>query len=274
MTKSQIKQLKKLHRKLQELARISKFVPPKLEKRVRKWYIDKLKMFFDGQDLKYHLKKLDGYFEIKSHADDEDVGLIDDGLMIHIYWPASPREKSDFSQKEFVKLFEKEVLNPTKYQIVDQHTHGLGLEATLFVANPRARTKAIKKPQFLYHFAHSKHEKSILGKGLIPKDGPSDFSYKAYKSRIYLITSSPKSWDMDTLGMLSNSVVDGFIVFRIDTRKFNRFNIFEDAEAKGGEFVWTPTHIPAKAVKVIYRWKTELEFLSAVKDFLAWTKRQ
>ena len=192
--------------------------------------------------------------------------------MIDIYWPVSMQEKSGLSVKNFVEMFEQEVLNPTGYQIADSaHTRR---EATLYITNLKARTKAIKKPKFLYHFAHVKHEKSILKKGLLPKDGPSDFSHKMYKSRIYLITSFPGSWDLDILNTLSDSVEDNFVVFRIDTRKFNRFNIFEDFEARGGEFVWTPTHIPAKAMKVVYRWKTDLEFLPAIEDFLAWIKRQ
>ena len=270
MTKSQIKQLEKLHHRLQELARISKFVPPKLEKRIRKWFKKKFEIFLDGEDLQYHLKRLARYFEIKNYADKEDIEdlIIEDGLMIDIYWPVSMQEKSGLSVKKFVEMFEQEVLNPTGYQIVDyDHTR---LEATLYITNLKARTKAIKKPKFLYHFAHVKHEKAILKKGLLPKDGPSDFSHKMYKSRIYLIASSPKSWDVHTLNMLSDSMEDNFVVFRIDTRKFNRFNVFEDFEARGGEFVWTPTHIPARALKVIYRWKSELEFLSAIKDFEDW----
>ena len=45
-----------------------------------------------------------------------------------------------------------------------------------------------------------------------------------------------------------------FVVFRIDTRKFDKFNIFRDPEVgKRTGFVWTPTHIPAKALEVVYQ---------------------
>ena len=136
--KSQIKQLEKLRRQLQ-LARASKFVLPKLEKRIRKWFRKKFEIFLDGEDLRYHLKRLDRYFEIKSYTEKEDIKdlIIEDGLMVDIYWPVSIQEKSGLSVKEFVKMFEQEVLNPTGYQIVDQYVHTRRLEATLYITNPR-----------------------------------------------------------------------------------------------------------------------------------------
>ena len=258
-----IKKLSHINYKLQDLASKFMAVPPKLENRTRKWYKKKLEIFLDDQDSELYSKKLSSYFKIEGY----DENLID-GLTIRLYWPAYIREK--IPPKEFIKTYEREVLNPIGYQIVDQHIHSLGRKAVLNVTNLKARTKYVKKPRFLYHFTHSKQEGKILKKGLVPKDGPGDFSYKMYKSRIYLIAQDPKQWGYDILDIIPFDSIKDVIIFRIDTRKFNRFNIFQDSEYRDNSAVWTPTHIPANALKVVFRATENTKF----SEFFNWAKNQ
>ena len=57
-----------------------------------------------------------------------------------------------------------------------------------------------------------------------------------------------------------------YVVFRIDTNKFSKFNIFRDNMAGGPPAVYTLSHIPAKAISVYeYRSTNLIENLLEVK---------
>ena len=229
MTKSQIRQW------LQNsvLARQSKLVPPKLEKRIKKWYRDKLIQNYQGPDLKLYLEDLEeGYWQIKPwpvllkttqkswmHKVGDDYR---DGLVIWIILPYFLKSVLATNARKFVTLFEEEVLKPAGYQVVDhripEKVDPNNFEIILNITNPKARTKVVEKSKFLYHFAHPDNEKSISRKGLIPKDGPKDFRIRKYKSRIYLIVTPTKSWNgYRILSGLPRSLQDDFVIFRIDT---------------------------------------------------------
>ena len=51
----------------------------------------------------------------------------------------------------------------------------------------------------------------------------------------------------------------GFVIFQIDTKKFDRFNIYQDEEFgytdSKMKFVWTPTHIPPGALSIVDEFK-------------------
>ena len=280
VTKFQVKKLDQLTYRLQELvvAKQSKYIAPKLTRRIKKWYADKLRGFYQGKGLQEYLDGLDdgSYMKIRDYIMKPDAPDVVDGIELWIHLPWAMERELVPNDHAFVKRFEKEVLEPVKYQVVDYYRHKdtgrIGFEIILNITNLKVRTGIVEKPRFLYHFARFRNEKTILKKGLVPRDGPVDYVNKKYKSRIYLIAKPLVSWDLrDIFSGLPTHLYDEFILFRIDTRKFSRFNIFEDLELDGhdaGTFVWTPTHIPSKALKVVFRKSSSVNF----KDFRDWAK--
>ena len=277
---SQVKKLDQLSRKLQELvvARRLKFVPPKLERRITKWfekYLHKAS-FENPADLKFYLKALKNgyYFEITTSK-----ATLKPARIIDITLPDPLLEQLP-ANTTVVESFEKDVLTPTGYQVVDWEFYPFEevidppARILITVTARKFRHAPIDKPRFLYHITDVLFEKPILKRGLIPKDGPRDesilYRLKTYKSRVYLMAKSPKDWS-SVLELLNPRYLknEEFIIFRIDTNKFDRFNIFEDIEAEDKGFVWTPTHIPAKALKVVFRKTKDMK----MSDFTKWTKR-
>ena len=221
-----------------------------------------MQKYLDGIEDGSYLQISDSFVDQEGTADGVDVWI---RIPIELERTLSP------NNHKFVKTFEKEVLNPTGYQIVNyrnpRDTGRIGFEIILNLTNLKARTEMVKKPRFLYHITSPHNEKSILKKGLVPKDGPGDFGTR-YKSRVYLIAQDPKQWKSDILTGIPVPVTEhNFIIFRVDTRKFNRFNIFRDLESyrDDSNSVWTPTHIPTKALKLVYR-------ISDKQSFWEWTK--
>ena len=161
----------------------------------------------------------------------------------------------------FCKKLEKSALKETGWQTLDCSIYPEVI--TVLLTAPRARTQQLSpKPRYLYHVTSAKNERQILRRGLIPRAGPSDRPSLSYKSRIYFLVLDFSVDDFSDL-LDYNTVVGGIsrieevVIFELDTRKFNRFNLFLDKEMSISfpikAAVWTPTHIPPKALEVVYR---------------------
>ena len=228
---------------MESIVRKLKFVVPNLERRIQKWF-NGLKIMCE-----FHVEELP-----------KDRNVLK--LITHL-------PKTLACNEEFVGLFENEVLRPAGYQIIEYYVGARDRKfgADFILTSLKARTEYISKPEFLYHMTLPSSVPSILKRGLLPKDGPSMSSMKRYKSRVYLMTYSTKYLAFVFEDVLLNSdqysdrcinIVKNTALIRIDTSKFSRFNIFRDPETiekkKVGdiECVWTPTHIPAKALEVVY----------------------
>ena len=127
-----------------------------------------------------------------------------------------------------------------------------------------------KKPRYLYHGAPLSSKRSILTKGLSPRPASYDRAYRYSQPRVYFATRL----DLDELVHLIGSKVheEGMVVFRLDTTKFKKFNIFTDStfddEYDPSELhpddmptpraVYTLTKIPPQHLEHIYdlhRWE-------------------
>ena len=125
----------------------------------------------------------------------------------------------------------------------------------------------------MYHTTPVENEDRIRRKGLIPATRyTSRFRYIV--PRVYLFTRyDPELFDNmmfsihneNTMPEFYNFVKENndipdiefrnlrYVVFRIDTSKFSKFNIFQDDMAGGttrGFMVYTLSHIPTKAIQV------------------------
>ena len=101
-----------------------------------------------------------------------------------------------------------------------------------------------EKPRELYHITHLDNLDSILKKGLIPKRN-TGFLLRSNDPRIYLTTNYEDA--MHDLLLRSEPIA----ILKIDMTKFSKFNVYEDPRMNTPSY-WTPTHIPARALEVIY----------------------
>lgn len=123
--------------------------------------------------------------------------------------------------------------------------------------------KTVKKPKYLFHATLEKNTRKILKTGIKPykKTGSStlptgrenpDILFRYPQQRVYL-TKKP-SHAMRAL--LNDLGIDkNIVVFRIDTRKFSKFNLFLDRTED--DAYYTFTHIPANALSIVWKGKTK-----------------
>ena len=167
----------------------------------------------------------------------------------------------DTESSDIVNALESGLLQGTGWQYLE-HVHNFDtINITLHA--PRERTtQAIPKPRYLYHVTSEKNENRILRQGLVPHPGPRDRHRPEYKSRVYFLIVDLAADDFRDLADYVSvaggvSRANEVVVFELDTRRFNKFNIFLDEELTADypveAAVWTPTHIPAKALEVVYR---------------------
>ena len=293
-TKSQVRKLDQLSKLLYELAskKRSNYVAPKIERRINKWYLKKLKILVkiflayiknsnELNELKYYQDSINRFYQqtvefitIRQRESETQIAFYLPSVFSN-YDQESGYETeinilSLLDEAKFSQDFEK-LLRPVDYSIHNTTVNEFGKFIVYNLVNIKARTKAVKKPRYLYHITSLWDEKIIRRKGLLPMEGRGDESYTTYKNRIYLIIDPPNTWDLKRMKLTIPVIRENgeFVVFRVDTRKFNRFNIFE-LELDLKDYVWTPTHIPAKALKVVFRKTDTVNML----DFMEWTERQ
>ena len=110
-------------------------------------------------------------------------------------------------------------------------------------------SEEVPKPPYLYHGVPSSIEQEVLRTGLKPRKR--DYSARGYiyrEPRIYFLT---RYSDSDMKHMVND--LEGVTVFRLDTSKFKKFNIFKDKVEPGYPSVYTLTHIPPKFLEVVTR---------------------
>ena len=226
--------------------------PQSIERRTKEWYEDTMDDQHSDVDLSKRIYQ-DMYYRI--------VG--DSGMNLKIFLSLAPFGGDRvISPQSIVDRYEHEVLRPTGYQIIDTDFKYIddgkgvtGPSVLVVVVDLRLRSDMVEKPRYLYHLTKSTNEDRIMHKGLIPKQGPGDSWNAKYKNRIYFRVKTG-DWESivehDVVGSLGDL---HFIVIRVDTNLFDKFNIFEDREFVGNErrlYVWTPTHIPAYALDVVF----------------------
>ena len=176
-------------------------------------------------------------------------------LPVDVYLPGIEIKHGEI----LVHDFEREVLKNTGWKVVRAVTavthHPGGIHIVLTGIKS---LKARPKPPFLYHAAPAEFEKSILRKGLIPKRRMYHSLYWNSEPRIYMWSQLDEyeiKLMMNSL-FISEKVTQQFsreyTVFSIDTDVFDRFNIFNDPTHTGFA-VYTLTHIPPEAIKVVYK---------------------
>lgn len=118
--------------------------------------------------------------------------------------------------------------------------------------------KEVAKPTFLYHAAPTEYRESIRTKGLFPRNRYYDIQYRYKDARVYLGTSLKDARDTETyrLFISDRGAILHFDVWRVDTTKFKRFKLRVDNTDKSSPeddpfSVYTKTHIPAKALKLV-----------------------
>ena len=114
----------------------------------------------------------------------------------------------------------------------------------------RVQTK-VKKPEFLYHIAPRKFESSISKRGLIPKSTTYRSGLRYSEPRIFFTTDKPREWSASEYTEIEGPTT----IFRLDTRKFSRFNLHKDwtDSSVTDSAVFTRTHIPAQALSIVDR---------------------
>ena len=179
-------------------------------------------------------------------------------LSIHITYS----DQSDDNVEIVIRDFEQDALRGTGYEVVDykffkQRSRVEGFYRIIIEMNILhriSRTEKAEKPRYLYHITSSKFADKIEREGIKPRKGPGDFDLKTYTSRVYLLTKKT-NWDEENEhGSIAGSAQHGIVVFRVDTKKFNKFNIYSDPEMAFDPpiAVWTPTHIPARALDIVF----------------------
>ena len=221
-----------------------KHIQASLSRRLKEWYEDLLDQ--------YQIEEL-------AYRPDADAYAYEVGTVIEIVINAAHFMTAGLDPEDLKDKLEKEVLEPAGFQILDYTVKESGarrvsLEAR--VTDLRSRSEPVEKPRYLYHVTSKKNEDNIMRKGLTPKAGPRDKNIQFYKNRIYFVVNKWHRWESLVDDKLAGGARPGssFIVVRVDTRKFDRFSVFQDTEAKYNpdKYVWTPTHIPAYALDVVF----------------------
>ena len=223
----------------------SRYVPPDLTRRIQRWYDTfhtqngDQKPFSTSPDMKLKYDTIDKtHYHIKLNTDQY------------------PRRLN-----QFVKEFVKKVLKGTDFHYMG-HTrqHLLTGERrpgfVVSIATYKGRTRPVQKPRYLYHMTPLSFVDNILRRGLVPQRGPRDRDLDEYGSRVYLMTQESNWHELVKIGLPGwDYNPDGFAVFRVDTRKFDKFNIFRDETTIRETSVWTPTHIPSYALDIVYEYE-------------------
>lgn len=226
----------------------TRYVAPDLSRRIQKWYDT------------FHVETGDistwAPFALSVSSGDK----VADRSFISVFLGTDQYPKR---LNQFIREFRKNVLKGSDYKYLG-HRQGnhprynkrLGFTVSLF--NYKVRTEKYVKPRYLYHITNIENKDNILRRGLIPQKGPRDSDLPEYGSRTYLLTEE-EDWiyavDSGIPGWKTNKT--GFVVIRVDTKKFDRFNIFEDMYTLTNNAVWTPTHIPPRALDIVFEhyWK-------------------
>ena len=101
------------------------------------------------------------------------------------------------------------------------------------------------KPRYLYHMSPPGNYKNIIRRGLLPQKGKTTGA-RIPDPRVYLFYNyefiiGRKKYPL-------TFIQNDFDVFRVDTNKFDRFNLYSDDDAFHVPAAWTPSHIPAHAL--------------------------
>ena len=114
------------------------------------------------------------------------------------------------------------------------------------------------KPEFLYHAAPVEYVESILKRGLVPKTRPYDVSFRYLEPRVYFVTRL--NFKLLKRLISDKSDVNDFVIFKLDTSKFKKFNLWPDDASDSSTLiydnpfsVYTKTHIPSSALKITHR---------------------
>ena len=138
-------------------------------------------------------------------------------------------------------------------------TPGYGIYKGMTVVRMTSLAEPVRpKPKYLYHTTPIENEDRIKRKGLIPRSRHTKkFRYIIPKVHLYTKYDSAffdemmfdiHNLDRDNIGVDDRDLE--YVIFRIDTTKFAKFNIFPDNMAGGLPAVYTLSHIPAKAISV------------------------
>ena len=153
--------------------------------------------------------------------------------------------------------FEAKYLRNTGWR-VDSALHNPTSKKYAGVVSFQSRVNPLEnKPEFLYHAASTEYEESILKKGLLPKTRPKDDFYRYREQRIFL--TSKLNFKLLKRLISDFEEVYNFSVFRIDTKKFKKFNVHVDdtTDTSSSDFpfsVYTLTHIPPSAIELTHRY--------------------
>ena len=155
--------------------------------------------------------------------------------MIELFPGRSKEEKFN------IDAFEKEVF------------HGTGWSITSYLEAPQiifiSPYISIPKPKYLYHGTVKDRMPNIMKKGLKP--GTSQGLFR-YNNKLFLFTEYDKHAMMNLLTVIHGSQnKKNIVILRINTEKFNKFNIYKDINADDFDAVFTLSHIPPKALEVI-----------------------
>ena len=222
---------------------------PSLKKRVEEWLYDA----YSSSDVDHESVEIE--FGTEGTASFTSIKDITKAfLTIALYNP-------DLESSEFVSRLNNEALKGTGWRGISAENDYDYIRVTIHA--PRERTAQIlPKPRYLYHVTSEKNEARISRRGLVPSVGPRDRNRPEYTSRVYFLVIDFAVDDFSELidygsaigGVRSSKDV---VIFELDTKKFNKFNIFLDEELRAKfpieAAVWTPTHIPPKALEVVYR---------------------
>ena len=172
---------------------------------------------------------------------------------------------TDELEKQYLKGTGWEVIGafaiPDTYYRTPEGYEGLRVPMSQFSISigfePRQVKETLEKPRYLYHAAPTELVGRILREGLKPKSRPDHMAFRYSQDRVYLFTGYD-SYLMK--GFISDfGEAKDFTIFEIDTKKFNRFNLYNDKSSTllkkdGFPFsVYTKTHIPARAITVLGR---------------------
>lgn len=174
-------------------------------------------------------------------------------------------------KKVYTKEFERKVLKGTGWKVTTAFAESgdvcIYLEVPKFWGKSEYRSEDDPRPRFLFHAAPTRYERAILRQGLKPRNRPYNKIYRYHEPRVYLYTHLDKSDLHQMMLSIESEERQGgkrrstenlqYTVFKIDTRKFNKFNLFTDRSDPGTGAAYTLTHIPAKALKVLYRYKKD-----------------
>lgn len=137
--------------------------------------------------------------------------------------------------------FEKKVFGGTGWTVNSYHGGVQEIIISPYVSVP--------KPEYLYHGTLKENLPAIMKRGLKP--GTRNTLIR-YRDRLFLFTEFKRYEMMNLLTAIHGTHKENEIVFlKIDTNKFDKFNIYKDTDADAFDAVFTPSHIPPHALEII-----------------------